>query len=194
MTYSDSDTSSQTSPRSSTERRRSSSAKEENTVDGDDVVQGHILWLPPKKDLPERAVRRAHGKGAVEEGIFNHPVVVISRPAEEENLVHFHLITSFQGKKLHEIYGKANEFHASRRSWYLPISPTPDHPDAVSKKARKRFPTMQLRDDAALRWGSYVNIRHIYKVEWAHLRPYTNPDIPGDLLYRFERDSMIRML
>ena len=103
-------------------------------------------------------------------------------------------ITSFQGKKLHEIYNKNNEFHASRRSWYLPIYPTPDHPDANSKKARKRYPTLDLADNAALRWDSYVNLRHVYKIEWRYLKTYTNPDAPNNLDFRFERESMIRML
>lgn len=103
-------------------------------------------------------------------------------------------ITSFQGKKLHEIYGKPNEFHTSRRSWYLPISPAPDHPDANSKKSKKRFPTLDLASGAALRWDSYVNLRHVYKIDWSLLRPYSNPDTPWSLYYRFERESMIRML
>ena len=61
---------------------------------GDDgVAEGRIMWLPAMEDLPERAVRRAHGKGAVEEGIYNHPVVVVSRPLEDERCVHFHLVS-----------------------------------------------------------------------------------------------------
>lgn len=61
-------------------------------VESKDIVQGRVLWLPQKHELPEKAVRRAHGKGAVEEGIYNHPVVIISRPEEEPNIVHFHLV------------------------------------------------------------------------------------------------------
>jgi len=61
-------------------------------VEGDDVVQGRIFWLPPKAELPEKAVRRAHGKGVVEEGIYNHPVVVVSRPDGDRSIVHFHLV------------------------------------------------------------------------------------------------------
>ncbi|KAF2872333.1 hypothetical protein BDV95DRAFT_491727 [Massariosphaeria phaeospora] len=174
--------------------RRSSSLKDARTVEEDDVVQGRLFWLPPKNELPERAVRRAHGKGAVEEGIYNHPIVVVSKPVEETSIVHFHLITSFQGKKLHEIYGKNNEFHASRRSWYLPVAPTPDHPDANSKKSKKRFPTLDLAGGAVLRWDSYVNLRHVYKVDWRHLRPYANPDTPYNSVYRIERESMVRLL
>ena len=54
---------------------------------GDGIAQGRIMWLPAMEDLPERAVRRAHGKGAVEEGIYNHPVVVVSRPLDDERCV-----------------------------------------------------------------------------------------------------------
>ncbi|KAJ4994238.1 hypothetical protein SVAN01_00067 [Stagonosporopsis vannaccii] len=163
---------------------------------GDDVgiEQGRIMWLPALESLPERAVRRAHGKGAVEEGIYNHPVVVVSRPLDEERSVHFHLITSLQGKKLDQLYPKSNEFHTSRRSWYLPISPSPDHPDANSKKAKKRFPTLALADGATLRWDSYVNIRHVYKIDWALLKPYSNLNTPGIALFRLDRESTVRMI
>lgn len=163
-------------------------------VESEEVVQGRILWLPQKHELPPKAVRRAHGKGAVEEGIYNHPIVVISRPAEEDNIIHFHLITSFQGKRLDEIYGKPNEFHASRRSWYLPVYPAPEHPDALSKKSKKRFPTLDLAEGAVLRWDSYVNLRHVYKIDWTLLRPYSNPDTPSIQHYQFDKESTIRML
>ena len=43
------------------------------------IAQGLIMLLPAVEDLPERAIRRAHRKGAVEGGIYNHPVVVVSR-------------------------------------------------------------------------------------------------------------------
>lgn len=150
--------------------------------------------MPPKEDLPRNAVRRAHGKGAVEEGIFDHPIVVISRPAEKSNIVHFHLISSLQGRRLEDLYPKSNEFHASRRAWYLPIFPAPDHPDAVSKKTKKRFPTLKLADEEVLRWDSYVIIRNVYKIDLSLLRPYTNPEMPAAKGFRFERESTIRML
>lgn len=57
------------------------------------VERGRIMWLPAMEDLPERAVRRAHGKGAVEDGIHGHPVVVVSRPANDEQVVHFYLVS-----------------------------------------------------------------------------------------------------
>ncbi|KAF9693670.1 hypothetical protein EKO04_008515 [Ascochyta lentis] len=164
------------------------------TTDGIEIAQGRIMWLPSVEDLPERAVRRAHGKGAVEDGIYNHPVVVVSRPLDDEQVVHFHLITSLHGKKLDQLYPKTNEFHTSRRSWYLPISPSPDHPDAHSKKAKKRFPTLSLTDGATLRWDSYVNIRHIYKIDWTLLTPYANLNTPNVSHFRLEWESTVRMI
>lgn len=99
-----------------------------------------------------------------------------------------------QGKKLDQLYPKSNEFHTSRRSWYLPISPSPDHPDANSKKAKKRFPTLALADGAALRWDSYVNIRHIYKIDRTLLKLYANLNTPKTSLFRLERESTVRMV
>ncbi|KAJ4357864.1 uncharacterized protein N0V89_002441 [Didymosphaeria variabile] len=197
---------------SPTAPRRASTQKELRRVDEAEVVIGRVFWLPPQEELPPRAVRRAHGKGAVEEGIYNHPVVVVSRPAEEPQVVHFHIVsqslplfrrnilltnpqvTSFQGKRLHEIYSKDNEFHASRRSWYLPISPSPTHPHVNSKKMQKRYPTLELQHGATLRWDSYVNIRHVYKIDWTLLKPYANPDTPYVQSFRFDRESCDKML
>ncbi|KAJ4317572.1 hypothetical protein N0V94_004865 [Neodidymelliopsis sp. IMI 364377] len=103
-------------------------------------------------------------------------------------------ITSLQGKKLDQLYPKSNEFHTSRRSWYLSISPSPDHPDANSKKTKKRFPTLNLADGAMLRWESYVNIRHVYKIDWSLLKPYSNPTTPRVSSFRLERESTVRMV
>ena len=65
----------------------------ERMLESSDFVQGRIFWLSSKDELPERAVKRAHGKGAIEEGIYSHPVVVLARPADETHLVHFHLVS-----------------------------------------------------------------------------------------------------
>jgi hypothetical protein len=64
------------------------------SVDDSHATQGKVFWLPAKEELPKRAVRRAHGKGAVEEGIYNHPVVAISRPSDDCKTVHFHLVST----------------------------------------------------------------------------------------------------
>jgi hypothetical protein len=165
-----------------------------------------FLWLPTKEDLPERAVRRALWKSAIEGDVLNHSIVLPSSPRTGSHIIHVHLvsglpvvrrgafadpyqITSLQGKRLDQLYNKTNEFHASRNSSFLPVAPTPGHPDALSKKEKKSFPTLQLSDDAALRWDSYVNTRHVYKINLSLLRVYANPESPDATAYRFEQES-----
>jgi hypothetical protein len=74
------------------------------------------------------------------------------------------------------------------------VAPTPDHPDATSKTTKKRFPTLTLENGATLRWNSYVNLRHVYKIDKDELRTYINPETPDIKVYRFERESTVRML
>lgn len=62
-------------------------------VDYNVATQGQVFWLPAKEELSE-PVKRAHGKGAVEEGIYNHPVVAISRPTDGKDTIHFHLVST----------------------------------------------------------------------------------------------------
>jgi hypothetical protein len=74
--------------------QRTSSCQKSEVVNEREVMQGRILWLPMRDELPEKAVRRAHGKGAVEEGVYNHPVVIISRPEDNAGVVHFHVVSN----------------------------------------------------------------------------------------------------
>ncbi|KAF2023823.1 hypothetical protein EK21DRAFT_80034, partial [Setomelanomma holmii] len=159
-------------------------------VNQNDGGQGRIFWLPSREDLREEAVQRHHGKGKIKDKIYNHPVVVISRPAEASYKAVFHLITSLDGKKLEDMYDEKVPAQASRRTWYLPIWPTPDHPDATSKKTRKRLPTLILGDSAQLKKESWVNIRHIYEIDFELLLPYSNPNDPNRDVYGFESQSM----
>ncbi|KAI8934071.1 hypothetical protein NX059_008835 [Plenodomus lindquistii] len=159
-----------------------------------DILPGRIFWLPSEEELPERAVRPVKGKGPIEDRIYSHPVVITSRPVDGGYTVHFQLITSLQGKTLDQLYNKPTDFHTSRRSWFLPIAPSPDHPDANSKATRKRFPTLRIANGAALRCDSYVNIRNVYKIDWTLLKPYANANYPSTQLYCFERESLLRML
>jgi len=75
------------------ELQRAQTQQVRRRTDDVETVQGRIMWLPSVEDLPQRAVRRAHGKGAVEDGIYNHPIVVVSRPLDDERVVHFHLVS-----------------------------------------------------------------------------------------------------
>jgi hypothetical protein len=111
------------------------------------------------------------------------------------NTADFVEITSFQGRRLDELYyDPDNATHKYRRKWYLPIAPTPNHPDAISKLTRKRFPTLVLGRGATLRTNSYVNIRHIYRIRHSLLQTYTNPVTPDVEQYRLKGESKIRMI
>jgi len=83
----------------------------------------------------------------------------------------------------------SSAYDVSRRTWFLPIAPSPDHPDATSKRASKRFPTLGLSHGAQLRWNSYVNIRHVYKIDWSLLKVYTNSESPNTQSFCFNKES-----
>jgi hypothetical protein len=68
------------------------------TVVSEDVVQGRILFLPPFNETPAGAVQRVFGKGPADEGMFDHPVVICSRQADDEDIVHFHIVSSLVGR------------------------------------------------------------------------------------------------
>jgi hypothetical protein len=76
------------------------------------------------------------------------------------------------------------DFNEGRRSWYLPIAPSPDHPDATSKGKAKIFPTLELAHGETLRKPSYVDIRHIYKIDFSLLQPYFHPQRPNSKIFR----------
>ena len=45
-----------------------------------------------------------------------------------------------------------------------------------------------------LKRNSWVNIRHIYRVDASLLKPYDNPETPERSVYCFEQQSLTRML
>ncbi|KAF2491256.1 hypothetical protein BU16DRAFT_543491 [Lophium mytilinum] len=150
----------------------------ERTIKSQDAVAGRILWLPPFVEVPAGAVERVRGKGPVDEKMFNHPVVVCSRPwsaSEGQDSLgsraHFHIITSFGGKTLAEMYGKTSDFHRQRRLNYLPVDPAPAHPDGL--------PSLFLSEGAQLRWHSYINVGEIYAIDLNFLWTYSNKKTPG---------------
>lgn len=61
----------------------------------DELVQGRIFWLPRRDQLPPKSVCRAQGRQPVDELIYDHPVIIVSHPAEEPNIVHFHVVGTY---------------------------------------------------------------------------------------------------
>lgn len=77
-------------PQRWSERRTKS--RDQIGAQDDDVVQGRVFWLPAEEELPKQAVKRACGKGAVED-VYGRPVVVISRPANDRRTTYFQLVS-----------------------------------------------------------------------------------------------------
>jgi hypothetical protein len=57
------------------------------------VVPGRILWLPAKDELPRNAIRAIKGSRCLAEFGYETPVVVISRPADDGDVAHFHCVS-----------------------------------------------------------------------------------------------------
>jgi hypothetical protein len=185
------------------------------TFDSSHNIQGKVFFLPSSEELPYRAVSRVRprqDKGKrIESGLYSHPIVVISRPHDEGDIVHFHpvcllpqvksrnmadlvQITTFQGRRIEQIYDEKSVHQANRRGWFLPIAPTPDHPDHDPTRENLKMPTLELGSGATLRSRSYVNVRYVFSIDRSLLQPYYNPNAPSRHMFRFTRDSTNKML
>ena len=66
-------------------------------VTSDDVEQGRILWLPPLEEVLSTSSSRGQQAPVVEvargtnpsPNMYNHPIVVFSRPAREPDVIYF---------------------------------------------------------------------------------------------------------
>ncbi|KAL9614419.1 MAG: hypothetical protein Q9167_001090 [Letrouitia subvulpina] len=105
------------------------------------------------------------------DGCFNHPVVILSEPAQGKATVL--IVTSLDGQDLSAKYPR-NKYQRDR---HLPISPNDAHPDHNI--------IFFLKDDAELRKKSYVKIESQYTVPIASLTIYCRSGRP----FKLERAS-----
>ncbi|KAK1478493.1 hypothetical protein CCUS01_04839 [Colletotrichum cuscutae] len=113
------------------------------------------MWLPPQHQIP------AGIDPNLQEGAYNHPVVIMSRIPSSEGPVQIFLITSM---------GSRGIAQAHRPDWahwlkYVPIKPA-QHP--AMPDTQLCFPDNCL----PLAKNSYVNIRQWHSVHLEALRPY----------------------
>ncbi|KXH48304.1 hypothetical protein CNYM01_08932 [Colletotrichum nymphaeae SA-01] len=113
------------------------------------------MWLPPKHQIP------ATIDPNLQEGAYNHPVVVMSKVPSLEGLVEIFMITSM---------GSRGIAQAHRPDWahwikYVPIKPAthPAMPDTQLCLPDHCLPLAK---------NSYVNIRQWHSVHLEALRPY----------------------
>ncbi|KAI1074253.1 hypothetical protein F5B20DRAFT_586484 [Whalleya microplaca] len=115
-------------------------------------LAGCILWLPPKHMLPEDA--------DLEEGIYKHPVVILSPQIEDDKVVVL-IITSFGGKDL----ATKHSNDAALRLAHLPIKPCSAHPDNGM--------LLRLEDSSLeLRKKSYVKTKSKHHIKFKSLETY----------------------
>ncbi|KAK3502057.1 hypothetical protein B0T13DRAFT_219448 [Neurospora crassa] len=117
-------------------------------------LAGRIMWLPHADEL-------SSSTGFSEES-HNHPVLVLSKKIPADGKVDILFMTSFGGTDLETRHRYSN---AQLRGIYLPIDPSPPHPDN----------NIQLKLDhgvPAFKKNSYVNTRDRKKILFSLLRNY----------------------
>ncbi|KHE80282.1 hypothetical protein GE21DRAFT_1218780 [Neurospora crassa] len=117
-------------------------------------LAGRIMWLPHADEL-------SSSTGFSEES-HNHPVLVLSKKIPADGKVDILFMTSFGGTDLETRHRYSN---AQLRGIYLPIDPSPPHPDN----------NIQLQLDhgvPAFKKNSYVNTRDRKKILFSLLRNY----------------------
>ncbi|KAK8092761.1 hypothetical protein PG999_014348 [Apiospora kogelbergensis] len=116
-------------------------------------LPGLILWLP-KKDPSHELIP------GIDEGAYNHPVVVLSAFAQGGKVIVLPL-TSFNETDLLERYRESPR----KRKSYLPIDPANAHPDNGK--------LLRLKNPSLLLWKkSYINTKTKHMLSLEILRPY----------------------
>ena len=173
----------------------------------EDVEQGSLLWLAPFSETLESQQRRGVfdrppvvrlvASADQADGFYNHPIVVVSRPADAPESIRFLVVrsiiiyrslnvllmilqlTSFKGKSLVQRFNKKND---PKRNWprYLAISPAANHP--LYERGELAYRTLYCEDQASSNKAGYVNISQIYEMDWRDAQPYwgTRPNMRLD--------------
>ncbi|KAH6984270.1 hypothetical protein BKA56DRAFT_580821 [Ilyonectria sp. MPI-CAGE-AT-0026] len=114
------------------------------------LLAGKIMWLPKQGELQCDL--------GIDDGCYNHPVVVLSPFPESEKVVVL-LITSLNGRALQDC-----RWTQDVRAGHLPVHPCDPHPDSGK--------ILRLRSDMELRKKSYVKTMRKIKVPLDCLRGY----------------------
>ncbi|KAK2060010.1 hypothetical protein LY76DRAFT_510841 [Colletotrichum caudatum] len=124
-------------------------------------LSGKLMWLPSRNSIPASLM-----EPVLDNGAYNHPVVIMSNNPSPEGLVEVFLITSFGTRSIDEAFD--NKF----KHWldYTPIEPAV-HPDLGQLRL--------LEGSRPLEKPSYVNTRQAHMVHLEVLRPHrgTGPGV-----------------
>ncbi|KAK1590398.1 uncharacterized protein LY79DRAFT_590363 [Colletotrichum navitas] len=117
-------------------------------------LSGKIMWLPSRNSIPSNLL-----EPVLDNGAYNHPVVIMSNNTSPEGLVEVFLITSFGTRSI------AEAFDHKWKHWlqYTPIEPA-FHPEVAQLRL--------IEGSQRLEKPSYVNTRQAHMVQLAALRPH----------------------
>ncbi|KAK1778653.1 hypothetical protein QBC45DRAFT_393114 [Copromyces sp. CBS 386.78] len=143
------------SRRSAKRKRRSQTTQ--TTVTKPPDLGGRIMWLPKLSELstPSGLPGACH----------HHPVVLLSPKPLPNNEVIILIVTSFGSRDL--ITRHRYDHERWKRAHYLPIDPSPAHPDDPGKNV-----VLKLGEGAVLRKKSWVNTETQHRVVFSLLRKY----------------------
>ncbi|KAH7118580.1 hypothetical protein B0J13DRAFT_532658 [Dactylonectria estremocensis] len=116
-------------------------------------LAGKVMWLPKRGELQCDL--------GIEDGCYNHPVVVLSPFPESEKVVVL-LITSLNGRALKDCHWKQDV-----RAAHLPVHPCDPHPDSGK--------LLHLESNLELRKKSYVKTTRKIRVPLDCLQSYHGP-------------------
>lgn len=156
-------------------------------VESKDAVIGRILWLPRFNELPPDSVKAVEQTPAVMNEAFDHPVVICSRPADNDGeYVHFHIVsasvsvlgsgaeqvqlTSFHNTSLAEKFNMKLNKQRRKVNWYLPIAPAEYHPEEA--EGQFGHPHIELENGRRMSSKSFINAKDIYAIRWRLLTRY----------------------
>ncbi|KAH7632410.1 hypothetical protein B0T09DRAFT_73716 [Sordaria sp. MPI-SDFR-AT-0083] len=129
----------------------------QTTVTKPPDLGGRIMWLPKLNQLSTSS--------GLPDMCHDHPVIVLSpRPLPNDEVVIL-MITSFGGKDL--LRRHRHDYERPKRANYLPIDPSPVHPDDPDKNV-----VLKLGGGAVLRKNSWVNTATQHRVAISLLRNY----------------------
>lgn len=115
------------------------------------------MWLPKLAELSTPS--------GLPDTCHDHPVILLSPRPLPNNEVVILVITSFGGKDL--MLRHKHDYGRQKRAHYLPIDPSPAHPDHPDKNV-----VLKLGGGAVLRKNSWVNTETQYRVVFSLLRNY----------------------
>ncbi|KAK4915970.1 hypothetical protein LTR49_016005 [Elasticomyces elasticus] len=172
-----------------------------------DVRAGTVLYLPQYGEVLKRHLKRTgrlpkrcfhrhdHSEllSADHHGMFDHPILVVSRRAATPNSVDFLLMRSFRNTPIHKIF-------EGDRLWdsecFLPADPPPPHPLAKVSSGHQTlmFKRSTPTTSIVMPRVSYVDVAKIYTMSIDDATMYLDRRGEKRLTYQLDGPSILRVL